>query len=151
MVASMKVVAANRRAKFDLAITDNVEAGIMLTGQEVKACRAGQVNIAGAYVSFLRGKPMLKQAKIAAYTHASDLADYDPARDRQLLLNKSQIAKLETMSAERGIAIVPLEVQAGKYVKVLLGIGKGRKRIDKRARIKEKEVTKRLRSQHPDY
>ncbi len=141
----MKVIAANRRAKFDFEIVDTVEAGIMLSGQEVKACRAGQVNIAGSYVSFLGGKPILKQAKIAPYAYASGLEDYDPGRDRALLLSRTQIAKLQTVSAERGMSIVPLEVQSGKFIKVIIGVGKGRKQLDKRARIKEKEMGRRLR------
>ncbi len=141
----MKLVAANRRAKFDFELSDTIEAGMILTGQEVKACRAGQVTIAGSYVSFLGGKPLLKQAKIAPYKHASGLDGYEPARDRHLLLSKSQIAKLQTASNEKGISIVPLEVRAGKFIKVMLGIGRGRKRIDKRERIKEKEMGRRLR------
>ncbi len=141
----MKTVAQNRRAKFDYEILETVEAGIMLTGPEVKSCRMGQVSLLGSYVSFFGGKPVLKQAKISLYKYSGPMPDYDPGHDRELLLRKNQAAKLEAAQAEKGISIVPLEVQAGKFIKVLIGIGRGRKRIDKRQRIKERDVKRRVR------
>ncbi len=141
----MKIVSKNRRARYDYEITDTVEAGLILTGQEVKSCRSGQVNLAGAYVSFLHEKPMIKGMKIAAYQFASGLESYDPGRDRPLLLSKTDIRKLQSTLDEKGVAIIPLEVRAGKYIKVLLGLGKGKSRYDKRQKIKAKEVKKKLR------
>ena len=141
----MKVVAQNRRARFDYEITETVEAGIMLSGQEVKACRLGQVSLIGSYVSFFGGKPVLKQAKISAYKYAGILPDYDPGHDRVLLLKKSELLKLESVQAEKGVSLVPLEIHAGKFIKVLIGVGRGRKRFDKRQKIKEREVGRRLR------
>ncbi len=140
----MKVVAENRRAKFDYEILDTVEAGIVLTGQEVKSCRAGQVNLAGSYVSF-HGKPVIKHLKISPYKYASGLGDYDPERERPLLLKATEIKKLQTYADERGVSVVPLKVLAGKFIKVVLGVGKGRKRLDKRARIREREGSRRRR------
>lgn len=141
----MKVVAANRRARYDYDILETVEAGILLTGQEVKSCRGGHVNLAGAYVSFLGGRPLLKHAKIAPYTYALPLPSYDPGRDRELLLGKQEAGKLAATIAEKGMALVPLEVRAGKFIKVLLGVARGRKRIDKRQRIKERGMERKLR------
>ena len=141
----MKVVADNRRARFDFEIVDTVEAGIMLTGQEVKSCRAGNVNLAGSYISFLGGKPILKKASIAPYKFALPLPDYDPSRDRPLLLKKNEARKIEAATAEKGMAVVPLEVRAGPFIKVLLGVGRGRKRFDKRQRIKEREIGRKIR------
>lgn len=141
----MKVVAINRRARFDFEILDTVEAGIVLTGQEVKSCRAGNAHLAGAYVSFLGGKPVLKKASIAPYKFALPLPSYDPLRDRPLLLKRNEARKLEAASEEKGMAMVPLEMRAGRFIKVLVGIGRGRKRIDKRQRIKERETGRRLR------
>jgi SsrA-binding protein len=141
----MKVIARNRRARYDYDITDTVEAGIMLTGQEVKSCRSGNVSLAGAYVSFLHDKPVLKSAKIAAYKFASGLESYDPGRDRPLLLSKSDVRKLHSVLDEKGVALIPLEMRAGKYIKVLLGLGKGKSRVDKRQKIREKDVKKKLR------
>lgn len=141
----MKVVATHRRALFDFEILDKVEAGVVLTGQEVKSCRMGQVSLLGSYVSFVSGFPVLKAMKITKYAFASGLEGYDPGHDRKLLLSKHQIGKIQAASAEKGMTVVPLEVLAGKFVKVVIGIGRGRKRIDKRQRIKEREVGRRIR------
>ena len=141
----MKVVAQNRRARYDYEILDTVEAGIILTGQEVKSCRGGHMNLAGSYVSLLSGKPVLKNAAIAPYMFAGHMADYDPGQDRTLLLNKSQVAKIQAQLDEKGVSLVPLEVRAGKHIKVLLGLAKGRKRLDKRQAIKERDIKKKLR------
>lgn len=141
----MKVVAKNRRATFDYEIIDTVEAGIVLMGPEVKSCRLGQISLLGSYISFFGGKPMLKQAKISSYKYAGPMPEYDPGHDRELLLRKNQAAKLEAAQAEKGISIVPLEVRAGKFIKVLIGIGRGRKRMDKRQKIKERDIGRRMR------
>ena len=140
----MKTVAQSRRARFDYAIEETVLAGILLSGPEVKSCRAGHVDLSGAYVSFLGSTPVLKHLTIAPYRFA--LVDaFETGRDRTLLLSKKEIERLESASTEKGIAIIPLEVQVGKHVKVLLGIGRGRKTIDKRQRIKERDVEKSMR------
>ncbi len=141
----MKVVAENRRARFDYELLETFEAGIMLTGQEVKSCRMGQVNLSGAYVSFLGGKPMIKHLKISAYKQAGPLPDYDPERDRELLLKKSEVAKLTRSTEEKGMSLIPIEVKAGKHIKVGIALARGRKSIDKRHAIKEKDISRRLR------
>ncbi len=140
----MKTVASNRRARFDYEILETMEAGLVLTGAEVKSCRLGHVDLSGAYVSFLHDKPALKQCKISAYPFAS-AADLLPiGRDKPLLLKKAEAEKLQTMSEQKGISIIPLEVKAGRYIKIILGIGRGRKTIDKRKVIKERDIVKRL-------
>ncbi len=146
----MKTVAQNRRARFDYEIVDTIEAGIVLTGQEVKSCRLGQINLAGSYVSFFGGKPLLKQAKISPYKYAGIQPDYEPGHDRALLMSKSQLEKLEALQSVKGTALIPLEVRAGKFIKVLIGVGKGRKRLDKRERIKEREMSRGIR-ERGDY
>ena len=140
----MKVVAQNRRAKYDYQILDTIEVGIILTGQEVKSCRQGNMNLAGSYVSLLGNKPMLKNASIAAYKHASGLENYNPGRDRGLLMKKAELKKIEAQLAEKGVSVVPLEVRAGRYIKVLLGLGKGKKKLDKRHSIKEREISRKM-------
>lgn len=140
----MKTVAKNRRARFDYNIVDTFEAGIQLSGQEVKSCRLGNVNLSGSYVSFLHNKPVLKSATIALYTFASNIESYEPGRDRLLLLHKRELEKIQSALDEKGVAVIPLEVRAGKHIKILLGLGKGQKRIDKRQKIKEKDVKRRL-------
>jgi SsrA-binding protein len=142
----MKTVAQNRKARFDYEIVETVEAGLVLTGPEVKSCRLGQVSLTGSYVSFLRGTPVLKAAKIAQYKFANGLDAYDPGRDRPLLLRKSELNRLIGASAEKGMAIIPLEVHAGKFIKVLIGLGRGRKRLDKRQVIKDRDMDRRMRT-----
>ncbi len=150
ILSPMKVVAQNRRARFDYEIGETVEAGLMLSGQEVKSCRLGQISLAGSYVSFLGGRPLLKQAKISPYTYAGPLPDYDPAHDRELLLNKAQLEKLQSKQEEKGVSLIPLEVRAGKFIKILIGVAKGRKKLDKRQRIKERETSRRIRETGED-
>ncbi|MFH0770020.1 MAG: SsrA-binding protein SmpB [Candidatus Peregrinibacteria bacterium] len=140
----MKVVADNRRARFDYEITETLEAGLMLTGSEVKSCRMGHISLSGAYVSFLNGIPILKHVTISAYRYALPTA-HDPERDRPLLLKKTQLTKLQEIAEQKGMTVIPLEIHAGKFIKVLLGVGRGRKRIDKRQRIKEREIGRKLR------
>lgn len=141
----MKILAKNKRAFFDYEILEQIEAGIVLTGQEVKSARAGNIDLKGSYVSFHSGSPVLKNSTIQPYKFAGQLKDYDPGRDRELLLKKSEAVKLQATTDEQGISILPLEVRSGRTVKILLGVGRGRKKLDKRQRIKERDVERRLR------
>jgi SsrA-binding protein len=142
----MKAIAQNRRARFDYEISETLEAGLVLTGAEVKSCRAGHVDLRGSYVSFSGTKAILKSAKIMKYAFASQQIGYEPGHDRALLLKKPELEKLKAMSAEKGITIIPMEVRVGKYIKVLLGVARGRKTVDKRARIKERDIERRLKT-----
>lgn len=141
----MKVVAKNKRARFDYELLEELEAGLILTGQEVKSVRAGNADLKGAYVSFASGKPMLKNSTIQPYKYASNLTGYDPGRDRELLLRKAEIEKLRKFSDEKGITVLPLEFRSARTIKILLGVGRGRKTIDKRRKIKERDVERKLR------
>lgn len=140
----MKVVARNKRARFDYEIFEEIEAGIILTGQEVKSVRAGNADLKGAYVSFMTGKPILRHSTIQPYRYASNLSGYDPGQDRALLMKKSETERLVGKAEEKGISVLPLEFRAGRTIKVLLGVGRGRKKYDKRQRIKERDVSRRL-------
>ena len=146
----MKVVGQNRRATYDYEIIDTFDAGIMLLGHEVKSCRAGNVNLAGSYVSLVTGAPVLKGATIAKYQYASGLDDYETGRDRPLLLSAKELKKLQTQLLEKGVSLIPMKVLAGKHIKVVLGLGKGKKRYDKRQKKKEQDVTRKL-QQGVDY
>lgn len=137
-------MAKNRRALFDYEILDTVEAGIQLTGQEVKAARMGHVNLAGSYVLFQQDRPILRNAAIAQYPYTTGLENYQPNRDRPLLLHGAENAKLQAAVAERGVSLIALEVRAGRTIKVLLGLGRGRKILDKRQRIKEREMDRKI-------
>lgn len=141
----MKTVAANRRAKFDYAISETVEAGLLLTGPEVKSCRAGHVSLAGSYVSILSGRPFVKQMKISPYKPAGKIDDYNDARDRELLLSKKEIAELQNASEQKGMTLIPMEIKAGKYIKLVIGIAEGRKKFDKREVIKKRDIDREMR------
>lgn len=145
----MKVIAENRRARFDFEILETLEAGIVLTGPEVKSCREGHVNLAGAYVSFREGAAILKNASIAPYSFAARMP-HEERRDRKMLLKAPELKKLTTRAEEKGFTVVPLAMHVGRFVKVLLGIGRGRKKTDKRQHIREREVARKLK-QTGDY
>lgn len=145
ILASVKTVAKNRRARFDYQIQETLEAGIVLTGQEVKSCRLGNVSLAGSYVTLRSGTPILKNATITPYAYASGLQNYDPRHDRILLLRKNELLRLEAAQAEKGRTIIPLEIRTGRFVKIILALAKGRTTIDKRHRIRERETDRRLR------
>lgn len=142
---SVKVVAQNRRARYDYEIVETAEAGIMLTGPEAKSCRKGHINLMGSYVSFLNGKAVLKGAGISKYVFTGPDVAHEEHRDRQLLLRKNELAKLQRATEEKGMTIIPLEVHSGKFIKVVIGLGRGKKKTDKRQAIKEREVGRRLR------
>lgn len=143
----MKTVAQNRRAKFDYEIVETFEAGIMLLGWEVKSCRMNLADLSGSYVSFAGGKAMLKKMTIRVYPFASNAVLDDQARDRALLLHAKELDRLKTMSDEKGMAIIPLELKAGKHVKLIIAVGRGRKQFDKREKIKDRESKKRAKMQ----
>ncbi|MSR86744.1 SsrA-binding protein SmpB [Candidatus Peribacteria bacterium] len=141
----MKLVAQNRRARFDYEILETFEAGMVLTGPEAKSCRKGHISLAGAFVSFLGGKPILKGAGISKYAFTGPDVLHDEHRDRALLLKKSELGKIQRAAEEKGMTLIPLEVRSGKYIKLLVGVARGRKKMDKRQAIKERETGRRLR------
>lgn len=143
--ACMRTVSRNRRARFDYAIAETIEAGIILTGSEVKSCRKGHVNLSGAYVSFLIGKAVLKGAGIGKYAFSGPDIVHEEHRDRQLLLKRNELARLQRASEEKGMTIIPLEVRAGKFIKIVIGLGRGKKKTDKRQALKERDVMRKLR------
>lgn len=143
--ACMKMVAQNRRARYDYEVIETVEAGIVLTGSEAKSCRRGHVNLSGSYVSFHDGRPVLKGAGISKYAFSGPGVGHEEHRDRLLLLKKNELAKLRRGSEQKGMSIIPLEVRAGKFIKIIVGLGRGRKKADKRETIKTREIARRLR------
>jgi SsrA-binding protein len=144
---SMKTVAENRRARYDYEILETYEAGLQLTGTEVKACRDGHIHLSGSYISFVGLIPVLKQATISLYKHTTD-PTYVPTRDRTILLRKHQLLALKKAVQERGVSIVPLAVKAGRFIKLEIALAKGKKRHDKRHSIKERQLTRALRTQN---
>lgn len=138
---SSPLVASNRKARHDYAILDEVEAGIVLLGSEVKSARAGQVQLADAYAHVVNGEMWLEGMHIAAYEFAHGVGSHEPVRRRKLLLHADQIRRLhERMQRER-LTLVPLEVRFRKgRVKVDLGLAKGRTKGDRRQAIAKRET-----------
>jgi SsrA-binding protein len=136
----MPTFATNKKARFDYEILDTLEAGLVLTGQEVKSIRTGHISLKGGFITFHKNEAMLTNVHIAKYKQAGTLADYEPGHSRKLLLKKKQIDYLRGKSEEKGLTIVPLSVYTrGPKIKVEIGIGKGKKKYDKRRSIKERE------------
>lgn len=135
-----KVVAENRRARFDYAILENIEAGIMLTGTEVKALREGQANIAESYAAPEDGGLWLINANIPEYS-AGNRQNHEPKRKRKLLLHKREIARLSQAVERKGLTLVPLKLYFNErgVAKLDLGLGQGKKNQDKRETVKDRD------------
>ncbi|MGD9027824.1 MAG: SsrA-binding protein SmpB [Methyloceanibacter sp.] len=137
---SGKLVAENRRARFNYEIEDTIEAGIVLTGSEVKSLRTGKANIAESYASNEGGELYLINAHIAEYGGASRFG-HEPTRHRKLLLHKKEMARLLGAVQRQGMALVPLRLyfNARGIAKLLLGLGRGKKVHDKRETEKKRD------------
>lgn len=141
----MPIYAKNKKALFDYEILEKFEAGLVLTGQEVKSIRNGGAKLSGAYVTFHKGEPVLTNANIAKYKFAGSLTDYDPEAPRKLLLKESEIKHLFGKSKEKGLTIVPISLYtAGSKIKLEIGVAKGKKQFDKRRTIKERELKREI-------
>ncbi|HRI36397.1 MAG TPA: SsrA-binding protein SmpB [bacterium] len=143
----------NRKALFDYEIVERFEAGVVLTGAEVKSIRAKSANLRGAYVSIRRGEAWLVGWHISAYKQATQ-AVHDPKRDRKLLLKRRDITNLTAKQHERGMSIVPTEVYTkGSLIKIRIGLARGRKRHDKKQLLKERDINREAERaiKHGDY
>jgi SsrA-binding protein len=148
----MPVLAVNKRASFDYEVLDKYEAGIVLFGYEVKAVRAGNVNLKGSYITFLAGKnglptPFLTNAHISLYKYASTVKDYDPTRPRKILLKAKQIKHLMGKKREQGLTIVPLRIYTkSRFLKLEFALARGKKKYDKREDLKKKDLDREART-----
>jgi SsrA-binding protein len=140
-----KLIAKNRRGRYDYEILDTVEAGIALLGPEVKSLRAGKASLSDAYAVVRRGEVFLVNAHISPYAQAAR-ENPDPRRERKLLLHRAEIARLQGKVAERGLTLVPLSLyfKDGR-AKVELALARGKRRYDKREAIRKREEDRELR------
>jgi SsrA-binding protein len=139
-----KVVCRNKRATFDFAIEDRLEAGMVLQGSEVKSLRDGQGSLAGSYARIIKGEVWLEGANIPEYPF-SHMRNHSPTRRRKLLLNGTEISKLTIRVEERGFSLIPMAMYfRGGKVKLEIGVGKGKKIHDKRHSIKQKDMQRDL-------
>lgn len=129
-------LASNRRAFHDYSILETFEAGIILRGTEIKSLRGHGGNLQDAYVLVSEGRVILKNASIAPYRFGS-LFNHEEKRERELLLHKREILKLQSLSQEKGLTLIPLALYLKNgYVKCKIGVAKGKKLYDKRASLK---------------
>ncbi len=138
------LIAQNKKAYHDYFVDEEYEAGIELAGTEVKSVREGKVNLKDSYVSVKTGEAFLIGMHISPY-EKGNIFNKDPLRPRKLLLHKREIAKLIGLSQQDGYTLIPLKLYfKGSYVKVLLGVCRGKKNYDKRAAIAEKDSKRRM-------
>ena len=130
-----KPAAENRKARFDVSVDQTMEAGMVLDGTEIKSVRAGRIQLTGAYVRLLAGKPVLIGMHLAQAG--------EPERIRQLLLHKKEISELKEAIQAGGKAVVPLKLYLHKgWAKLLIGIGSGRKTHEKRQLLRERDISR---------
>jgi SsrA-binding protein len=137
----------NRRVFFDYEILDKMEAGIVLTGTEIKSIRNSKVSINGAFCIFIGNELFIRGTDIAVYDEGSYL-NHDPKRDRKLLLHRKQLNRLKSKLDEKGLTIVPIKLYSndnGIY-KLELGLAKGRKTGDKREYIKDRDSKREMKA-----
>ena len=135
----IQVIARNKKARHEYEILDTYEAGLSLLGSEVKSLRGGKATIKEAFVQFKSTEAFLMRANIQPYLHATH-ENHEATRPRKLLLNSSELKKLRSAVREKGLAIVPLSLYfKGAWVKMEIGLARGRKLHDKRENLKKKQ------------
>lgn len=142
---NMATIATNRRASFDYDLLERFEAGIILSGAEVKSIKTGHISLSGSFVTVKGGELYLTNADIPRYKFSSPLAPYDPTRSRKLLLHKSQIKSLIGKAKTLGLTLVPVRVYTkGRRIKLEFALAKGKKAFDKRQAIARREADRKI-------
>jgi SsrA-binding protein len=147
----IKIVAENRKARYNYFIEDTYEAGMVLLGTEVKSLRLGRINLKDAYARIKKGEVFVHQIHIGVYPFAS-YNNHDPLRKRKLLLHKYEIKKLYGKVNEKGYSLIPLRVyfQKGK-IKLTLALAKGKRKYDKRETIRKRDEQRDLERSKKGY
>ena len=142
--ASSSTICLNRKAKQNYALGERFEAGVALTGTEVKSCRAGKAHLNHAYVQIAKNEAFLIGAHIAEYTHGNIL-NHEPERERKLLLHRREIDKLAVKVHERGATVIPVAMYfKGGRVKIEIALAKGKAHEDRRDDIKTRDVDREI-------
>ncbi len=145
-IRGMEHLSENRRGRFDYEISETVEAGIELLGHEVKSARAGHMNIAGSYAIIRGGETWLVNANIPPYQPKNTAESYDPKRTRRLLLKKEEIRRLLGQLKEKKFSLIALAAYSkNNRVKIELGLGRLRKKHDKRDLLKKRAIEEEMR------
>ena len=141
------VISTNKRAHFDYEILETYEAGVQLKGYEVRAVRLGQINISGSYVIIRKNEAWLINVDIPPYQPQNTPSNYEQRRTRRLLLKKSEIKSLAGKLQEKGLTLLPLRVYTkNRNLKLLVGLGRARKKKDKRDLIKRREAEREMKT-----
>lgn len=138
--SGQKTIADNRYARFQYEILETFEAGLELLGTEVKSIRAGRVNLRDGFATIRNGEVWLHNAHISPYNHSGNYFNHDPLRPRKLLLHRDEIRKLVGKIEQKGLTLVPLKLYfKSGWIKLSLGLGRGKKLHDKRESLKRKD------------
>lgn len=141
----MATYADNRKALHDYEPLEKFSAGIELLGTEVKSVKGGLLNLRGSYISMNGGEAFLVNADIPPYQPKNAPSDYDPRRERRLMLSKKELEELQKAADTKGLTIVPLSVyNKGRFLKMDIAIARGKKKFDKRQAIKKRDVERDL-------
>lgn len=140
----MKVVCQNRKAYHDYHIEETLEAGVVLSGTEIKSLREGKANVKDSYVIIKDNEIFLLNCHISPYSHGN-IMNHDPIRTRKLLLHRKEINRLRGKTAMRGFTLIPLKIYfKGPFVKIEIALARGKKLFEKRETIREKEVRREI-------
>lgn len=144
-IKQKRVIASNRKAFHEYFVDDRIQAGVALTGTEIKSVRASKVSLIDAFARIENGSVYLYQANISVYEQGT-YNNHEPRRTRQLLLNRAEIKKLERKVEEKGFTLIPLSMYIlGAWAKVELGLCRGKKLYDKRDTLKQRQADRELR------
>lgn len=142
---TQRALATNRRARYNYFINETFEAGMVLLGSEIKSAREGRINIAEGYVYIKNGEAWLENANIAPYAPAGVHGQHDPVRPRKLLLSKKQLRYLDEQVHRDRLTVVPLKVYIkNRVAKLLIGLAKGKRQVDRRNTIKERDAKREI-------
>lgn len=148
----MASYAENRKAWFDYEFLEKYEGGIELLGTEVKSVRTGRARLEGSFVLMRGGEAFLINANIDPYQVANAPADYDPLRNRKILLTKKEIKELADAEKNKSLTIVPISMyNKGRKIKIQIAIAKGKRKYDKREVIKKRETDREIRREYKDH
>ncbi len=143
----MSVLARNKKATFDYDLIREMEGGLALTGAEVKAVRAGHVQLKGSYLTVNNNELFLKQAFIGPYAPAGPQEGYDPYRMRKVLINANELAYIKEKKNAEGLTIIPISVYTkGNFLKLGFAVARGKKKYEKRESIKKRDIDRQIRS-----
>lgn len=144
MSEAVKVIAQNKKARFDYFVEETYECGIVLVGTEVKSVKAGNVSFADSFAEIINGELWMRNFHISEYAYSS-VFNHNPDRQKKLLVHKEELKRIRRKVEEKGYTLIPLDffLKHG-IVKITLGICKGKKQYDKRETIKERDINREL-------